>query len=180
MAKVYESIDGYSDMTAEQKLAALEALDAVDEAKLKGIISERNSEVAKLNKALKERMSEAEQKEAERKESFEQMEKELNALRREKQVAEFRATYTAIGYPDELAQKTAEALADGKFDKVLENEKTFRNTLEKELRAKIVSETPKPEGAGGTKYTTKEDIMKIKDPVERQKAISENMSLFGY
>lgn len=33
---------------------------------------------------------------------------------------------------------------------------------------------------GGKAYTSKEEIMKIRDASERQKAISENMELFGY
>ena len=34
--------------------------------------------------------------------------------------------------------------------------------------------------AGGKTYTSKEEIMKIRDAGERQKAISENLELFGY
>ena len=181
MAKMYEGIDGYSEMTPEQKLAYWENLEqSANEAKLKNLLSERNSEVAKLNKALKEKMSEDERKAAEALERQTAMEKELETLRREKRVSDFKAAYIANGYSEELAAKTAEALADGDTNTVLANNKVFREQLEKELRAQIVSETPKPDGAGGQKPTTKEEIMKIKDPVERQKAISENLSLFGY
>ena len=42
------------------------------------------------------------------------------------------------------------------------------------------AETQTPPGETGTKSMTKEDIMKIKDRNERQKAISENHELFGY
>ena len=37
-----------------------------------------------------------------------------------------------------------------------------------------------PDNNGGKKYSTKEEIMKIKDRNERQQAISENHELFGY
>ena len=37
-----------------------------------------------------------------------------------------------------------------------------------------------PENNGGKKYSTKEEIMEIKDRNERQQAISENHELFGY
>ena len=37
-----------------------------------------------------------------------------------------------------------------------------------------------PENNGGKKYSTKEEIMNIKDRNERQQAISENHELFGY
>lgn len=37
-----------------------------------------------------------------------------------------------------------------------------------------------PKGSGGTVYSSKEEIMKIKDAGERQKAIAENHELFGF
>ena len=43
------------------------------------------------------------------------------------------------------------------------------------------AKTPNPpENNGGKKYSTKEEIMNIKDRNERQQAISENHELFGY
>lgn len=41
------------------------------------------------------------------------------------------------------------------------------------------TETP-PANEGGKKFTSKEEIMKIKDSTARQKAIMENKDLFGY
>lgn len=49
----------------------------------------------------------------------------------------------------------------------------------KETKGAKVANPPKNDGKGNT-YTSKEEIMAIKDSVERQKAIMENPSLFGY
>lgn len=46
--------------------------------------------------------------------------------------------------------------------------------------AKGADTSTPPENNGGKKYSTKEEIMKIKDRNERQQAISENHELFGY
>ncbi len=40
------------------------------------------------------------------------------------------------------------------------------------------AQTPKPPKTSGGSYTNKEDIMKIKDPKERQQAINDNIGLF--
>ena len=43
------------------------------------------------------------------------------------------------------------------------------------------AKTPNPPmGGTGKKYTTKDEIMAIKDTAERQKAIAENSELFGF
>lgn len=46
--------------------------------------------------------------------------------------------------------------------------------------AKGADTSTPPENNGGKKYSTKEEIMNIKDRNERQQAISENHELFGY
>lgn len=46
--------------------------------------------------------------------------------------------------------------------------------------AKGADTSTPPENNGGKKYSTKEEILKIKDRNERQQAISENHELFGY
>ena len=46
--------------------------------------------------------------------------------------------------------------------------------------AKGAETSTPPENNGGKKYSTKEEIMNIKDRNERQQAISENHELFGY
>ena len=51
--------------------------------------------------------------------------------------------------------------------------------IQKESEKGVETATP-PKGAGGKTYSTKEEIMQIKDPQERQTAIAENSALFGF
>ena len=63
MAKINTSaIEGYEAMSAEEKLAALEALDIPDVDKIKSALDKATSEAAGYKKQLRERMSEDEAK----------------------------------------------------------------------------------------------------------------------
>ena len=42
------------------------------------------------------------------------------------------------------------------------------------------AEVPNPPAGGGAKYKSADEIMKITDDAERQRAIAENHELFGY
>ena len=77
-------IEGYADMTAEQKLAALEAYEpevipteSPEVEKLKRTISKINSEAADYKKQLRERQTEAERAEAEAAEQRKMMEEQI-------------------------------------------------------------------------------------------------------
>ena len=52
-------------------------------------------------------------------------------------------------YGRHLARETAEALFDGNMDKVFENQQKANSAYEKKLRAEMVKQDPKPDGAGG-------------------------------
>ena len=72
---------------------------------------------------------------------------------------------------------------DGK----IKNASNLRKSIKEDWGDYIQSEGAKgadtstpPENNGGKKYSTKEEIMSIKDRNERQQAISENHELFGY
>jgi len=61
MAKINTSaIEGYADMSAEEKLAALEAMDLPDVDKIKSALDKATSEAAGYKKQLRERMTEDE------------------------------------------------------------------------------------------------------------------------
>lgn len=151
------TIEGYAEMTAEEKLAALEAYDLEtggDELeKLKAAVSKANSEAAEYKKQLRERMSEAEKAEAERqareaeqeaarKAEQEAMQAELEALRREKCVTEHKARCLSLGYDDKLAAETAEALAAGDMDTVFKNQSVFIQNREAAIRAENIKNMP--------------------------------------
>ena len=176
--------DAYKEgMSAEEIAKALEGIslptdNSAEIDRLKTALSKSNSEAADLKKQLREKMSAEEVKAKEDAESMEALIKERDALLREKTVAGYKAKYLALGYDERLANDSAEALANGEFDKVFENQKKNGETAEKKIRADVLKETPKPEGGGG-KAVSVADIMKIADSDARQTAIAENIELFN-
>lgn len=153
MAKVnLESIEGYSEMSAEDKIKALESYefelpapkDETEEVKrLKAALSKANSESAEWKKALREKQTEAERAEADRKERDAKVEEELKSLRRDKTVSGYTAQYLSLGYSKELALKAAEAMADGDAATSLACQQEFLETKTKELEAAALNKQPK-------------------------------------
>lgn len=191
MAKITDMIEGYVDMTAEEKLAALEALDQPDDSeevkKWKNAFDKASHEAAehkKANKALQDKinsqLSEEELAKAQREQELADIIAERDALKRESAINATKAQYIGLGYSEELAESTANALYDNDLETVLKNQKTFNENFEQTVRTQIVKSNPTPDGKGaGNKAMTKADIMAIKDPSKRQKAIAEHMDLFG-
>lgn len=178
-------IEGYDKMTAEEKVAALEAYNFEGEGsdaeteKLRKALSKANSEAADYKKKLNEKMTAEELEKAERERAQKELQEKYDALLREQSIAGFAAKYREQGYDEKLALDTATALYEGNHDKVFENSKKFHTELEKTIRANLTKGTPKPNnGDEGGVVRTKEDILKIPDPIERQQAIADNIELF--
>lgn len=141
MAKIDTSkIEGYADMTAEQKLAALEAFEyEVPEDKsseveaLRKSLDKANSEAADYKKQLRAKQTDTEKVDAEQKALIDNMKTELDTLRREKTISGYKAEYLAMGYDEKLAAATAEAKADGNTDVEFANMKKFHEAQKKAI-----------------------------------------------
>ena len=169
MAKIDTSkIENYTNMTAEEKLAALEAFeyeaDNSDVERLKAAVSKANSEAAELKRQLKARMTEDEQKEAERLAAEAAIKAELEALRKDKAVSESKARFLGLGYDEKLATETAKALADGDMDKVFANQAIHLDNIKKAAAASALAGDPKPPAGsgGGDPDPAKDEINKIR------------------
>lgn len=142
-------IDGYENMSAEDKLKALEEYefdtpkDNSEEVKnLKESLSKANSQAAEWKRQFREKQTEAERAEAERAEREKAVEEELKTLRRDKSVSGYVAQCLALGYSAELAQKAAEAMADGNTAEILACQQTFLEVKQKELEAAALNKQP--------------------------------------
>jgi len=160
MAKIDTSkIENYTNMTAEEKLAALEAFeyeaDNSDVERLKAAVSKANSEAAELKRQLKARMTEDEQKEADRLAAEAAIKAELDALRKDKTISDSKAKFLGLGYDEKLAAETAKALADGDMDKVFANQQIHIDNVKKAAAASALAGDPKPPAgsSGGAKIT---------------------------
>lgn len=190
MAKIDTTkINGYSEMSAEEKLAILEGYDFEDNASeidnYKKMISKANSEAAewkrKHNALLSDEEKAKEEAEAERirrENEFTEMQERLRSLEKEKTIATYEASLLSVGYDKELASATAKALSEGEMSKVFANMKTLVENKEKELRAEILKGTPTPDVGGKTESAiTKEDFAKM-GYSERTKLFNENPELY--
>ena len=115
MAKIDTSkITGYAEMSAEDKLKALEAFEYEDNAaeleKQKAAVSKANSEAAEWKRKHNALLGEDEKKKQEQEEKFANMEKELSELREAKRVSEFKAKFIAQGYDEYAKQVKADTL----------------------------------------------------------------------
>lgn len=160
------AIEGYAEMTAEQKLAALEAFEYEDNSaeleRMKNAVSKANSEAADWKKKHNALLSEDEQKKQKDAETLAEMQAELETLRKDKTIADYTARYVAMGYDAELAKDTAKAMADGDMEKVFKNGETHRQAMETKIKADLMRGTPKPDGAGGEGKQTDSAVEKAK------------------
>ena len=147
--KITEKITGYADMSAEEKLKALEELefnepkhDSGETDKLKAALSKANSEAAEWRRQLREKQTEQERAEAERAEREKAVEEELRGLRRDKTVSGYVAQCLALGYDKDLALRAAEAMADGDAASILACQQDFLESKQKELEAAALNKQP--------------------------------------
>ena len=144
-------IEGYAEMTAEEKLAALEGFeietlapkdDSEEVNRLKTALSKSNSECAEWKHKYRETQTEAERAEAERAEREKAVEDELRMLRRDKTVSGYQAQCLALGYTQELALRAAEAMADNDAAAIMACQQEFLDAKQKELEAAALNKQP--------------------------------------
>lgn len=183
MAKIdISKIEGYAEMSVEDKLKILESFEYEDNAseleRLKNANSKANSEAAEWKRKHNALLDEDEKKKQADSEALEQMKKELDELRKEKKVSDYKSKYLAQGYDEKLAAETAAALADGDMDKVFANGEKFKSEMEKKIKADILKGTPKPDmNNGDGKFITKEQFEKM-EYSDRLKLYNENKALY--
>ena len=157
-----DKIQGYSNMTAEEKIAALEAYEVVEPDYTgyvkKEVFDKTASELTDYKKQLREKMSADEIKAKEDAERQEKLQSDYDALVRKVALSENKAKLLALGYEDKLATETAEAMIEGNLDKVLASQKKHLESVEKKIREDVLHNTPKPEGGNSSNAMTKEQL----------------------
>ena len=150
-----DSIQGFDEMSDADKVTALLGLDIPDPVDMsqfvdKKVFDAKATEAANLSKQLKAKMTDDEAAKAQADADRKALEDKYTELLRKSTIAEHTARFIAMpGYDEKLARETAEALFDGNMDKVFENQQKANAVYEKKLRAEMVKQDPKPEGAGG-------------------------------
>ena len=164
--KATEKIEGYSEMSAEDKLKALESLeieDSADVTKLKNLLSKANSESAEWRRKLNEKMTEQEKAEAERLESEKKIQEELAQLRKEKAISNVKNNYLSLGYDDATANEAAIAQVDGDTNALFEAQKKHSAAMKAALEKEKLGGQPKISGTSGQKANEFGDLDKLSD-----------------
>lgn len=182
MAKIdVTEIKGYEGMTPEEKLAALEAYEFEDNSeeltRYKNAAAKANSEAAEWKKKHNQLLSEEERKKQAENEELNAMKAELETLKRERTVAEYKANLIGQGYDEKLASDTAFAMAEGDMNRVFANQKEFIKMHDKAFRAEILKNTPAPPAGEGGSEITKEKFRQMTLP-EKQEFASKEPELY--
>lgn len=167
-------IENYENMTPEEKVAALEAY----EPDMSGFVAKATfdktaSDLAAAKKQLREKLTDDEAKAAKAAEEHAEIMAELEALRHEKTVGTYVASFMSVGYDEKLAKASAEAMAKGDTETVFKNQKIHLENREKALKAELLKQTPPPAPGGNDAVMTKEKLRAM-SPQERYKFSQEN------
>ncbi|OUN08352.1 hypothetical protein B5G43_02940 [Flavonifractor sp. An92] len=142
-------IEGYANMSPEEKLAALEGYDMPEPTqdsgeiqRLKDAVSRANSEAADYKRQLRAKQTDDEAKAAEDAKAREAMQQELESLRRDKAVGAYQAKFLELGYDATAAADAAKALQAGEFDKVFAAQAAFIDATKKAAAAGALDKQP--------------------------------------
>jgi len=149
MAKIdVTKIEGYAEMSAEDKLKALEAFEMPDPDFTgwvkKDVFDKKASEAAGYKKQLDASKTDEQKAKEETEARMKELQEKVDSLEKEKLVSTYKAKYLAQGMDEKLAADTAEALQKGDHEKVFANEKAFLDALAKKIKADALGELDKP------------------------------------
>lgn len=166
MAKIdIQKIAGFDTMTPEEKITALQGFDFPDPDYSgyvkKELYDKAASDVAAWKKKHHDLLSEDERKQQEEAEKWENMEKELAGLRKEKTVAGYKAKLVAQGYDEALADATAAAMESGDMATVFANNQTFLEKYAQKVIADKLKRTPRGADGNPGGAMTKADFLKL-------------------
>lgn len=167
-------IEGYAEMSAEDKIKALEALelDVPDDMsqevkKWKDQFDRTSSELAQFKREQRDKLSDEEKAKAELNELIETLKARNDELERESKMSKYVAKYISLGYSEELAKSTAEAYLKGDIETVFKNTESHNKALEARIKKELLKGTPGPDDKGNPGgAVTKETLSKM-SPKER-------------
>ena len=150
MAKIDTTkIEGYENMSAEEKLTALENYE-IDYSGMvsKATFDKTSADLAEWKRKYNSTLSEAEQARIAAEETQKATLDRLAELERKDKISTAKDKYIASGFDAVLAQATAEAFIDGDMDAVLKNINIHATNVATAARDKALKDTPAPPASG--------------------------------
>lgn len=171
-----KKIDGYDKMSAEEKLKALESFEMPEPDYSgyvkKDLFDKTASELAEKKKELKSKLTEEEAKKLKDAEERKELQEKYESLLHKTAVSENKAKLLGLGYEENLASETAEAMTNGDLDKVFENQRKHLINFEKQIKASALKNTPRPVGdSENSSVMTLEKFRKLPPDKRRDYAI---------
>lgn len=164
-------IEGYAEMSAEDKIKALEELEIEDNAaeleRYKNATSKANSEAAEYKRKLKALEDKASEGASESDKKMAELEEQIKSLQREKMVTERKASFIGLGMAEESALKASEAFTNGDSESFFTEIKSFMTEHDKIFKAELLKTTPRPGDEGGKAPTMTLDAFRKLSPAER-------------
>lgn len=161
MAFDWSKVEGFREGMSDAEMIALLKDFSMPDHVAKSQFDKVSSELAAAKKQLKERMTEDEQKESERQAADKALREELEALKYERALEKHRASFLAQKYSAEDADVMAKALADNDADALFKALAKANAAAEKNIRAELMKETPKPNGGGKESEASESDAVKL-------------------
>ena len=166
MENELEKTNENSETKPEQKpdTASLEArikqLES-ENVKLKQAQTNASADASEWKKKYQAKLSEEEKAKEDQENAAAAMQKELEELRNEKNIANHKAQFISVGFEDALALEAAQALNNGDADKVFDALRKFITTHDKQLRENAFRSNPTLAKGETTKAISKEQFDKM-------------------
>ena len=167
MAKKIDTslIQGYDQMSVEDKLKALEGFEYEDNEneleRLKTSVTKANGEAAEWKRKHNDLLSAEEREKVEREEAQKKMLEELEAFRKSDRISKHKVSLMANGFSEKNATAAAEALEAGDADKFYAVQKSHIEEIQATLKQELLGGTPTPPNGAGTTAMTKADFLKL-------------------
>lgn len=172
-------IEGFADMSADDKLKAIEELDI--DAVPKTQFDKAASEAADYKKQLREKQSDGEKLEADRNAKYAEMENKYNELLKSSTISDYKNKFVAQGYDEKLAAETANAMYDGDTATVFANQQKFLEAYSKKLKSDALHEmTPPAGGNSGEKEASNVEMAKALGRASAESAKTSNDVMAHY
>ena len=154
MAKIDTSkIENFDTMSDEEKIKALQDFDFVTSEELEDELKKAkkandklSSENAELKRQKKKLESEKADDDDAHKSEIEKLTERLDEMVKVNSINEYKASFIAQGYSEELALDTAKASVDGDIKKIMANQKKFLEEHDKKVIQKAMTEVKSPKG----------------------------------
>lgn len=147
------TIEGYADMSAEDKVKALEALEIEDNTaeieRYKNATSKANSEAAEYKRQLKALQEKASEGASDTEKQMAELKEQIETLQREKSISEKKASFLKFGMNEDHAAKCSEAFTNGDSETFFATLGSFIADHDKAFKAEMLKATPRPDSEGG-------------------------------